>query len=369
MVMEQVGRIVASPRARKAARERGIDVAALTGSGPHGRIVERDVLAARGGQANRGDGGRVIATPGDGGRVIATPMARRAAADLGVELSVVRGSGPGGRVVEADVRRVVAVADVDAGMGHAQADAIMSVAVAHPIDAEENGEIVPLTTMRRVTAARMAESARGVARVTLFMDVDATEMVRLRGQLAPEFEHKGVHLSYDVLIARGCALALAEFPHLNAAWVEGQGVRRYARVHIGVAVALEPEGLVVPVLRDTADHPLLTLARSLGEMVARARAGALDPAEMRGGTFTITNLGNSGIRAFTPIVNPPQAGILGVGAIRPTAAFVEGRWEPRSELTLSLSFDHRVIDGFPAARFLARLRDLLQRPYALVAAL
>jgi len=222
--------------------------------------------------------------------------------------------------------------------------------------------------MRSAIAERMSRSARTVAAVTLFMDVDATELVRVRRHLAPELQREGVRLTYDALIARASAMALAELPDLNAEWVEGQGIRRHNRIDLGVAVALEPEGLVVPVLRDAGRKTLRTLARELDELVQLARAGRLLADRVRGSTFTITNLGGAGVRAFTPIVNPDEAAILGVGRVRDVPAYVDGRLEPRAEMTLSLSFDHRIVDGLPAARFLGRIRDRLERPYALVAA-
>src|SRR5262249_13658899 len=168
-------------------------------------------------------------------------------------------------------------------------------------------------------------------------------------------------------IARASALALSEHPAVNARWVEGAGIEPLADVNVGVAVALEPEGLVVPVLRNADRRDLLELAQELERLVARAREGRFHAGDLAGGTSTITNLGGYGVDAFTPIVNPPEAAILGVGRIAQRAAVVDGRIEVRGQLNLSLSFDHRVVDGAPAARFLQRIADLLERPYLLLA--
>src|SRR5439155_12308096 len=162
------------------------------------------------------------------------------------------------------------------------------------------------------------------------------------------------------------AVALGEHPAVLAQWVDGHGLRRAEGVHVGVAVALDPEGLVVPVLRNADRRSLRELAVDLLALVDKARAGRLSPGEMHGGSFTITNLGAYRIDGFTPIINPPETAILGVGRIADKAVVIEGKVEVRTMCTLSLSFDHRVVDGVPAAAFLARLAELLERPYALL---
>jgi pyruvate dehydrogenase E2 component (dihydrolipoamide acetyltransferase) len=221
--------------------------------------------------------------------------------------------------------------------------------------------------VRRITAERMAASVQATARVSLFLDADFSEAARFRQQLQPEFARLGVpRLPWDALIARAAGLALLEHPAVNAQWVEGQGLRRPDAVHVGVAVALDPEGLVVPVLRDAHRRSLRELAADLLDLVERARANRLSPTEMQDGTFTLTNLGAYRIDGFTPIINPPETAILGVGRIAAKAVVVDGRIEPRTMCTLSLSFDHRVVDGAPAAAFMARLAELLERPYALL---
>jgi pyruvate dehydrogenase E2 component (dihydrolipoamide acetyltransferase) len=213
----------------------------------------------------------------------------------------------------------------------------------------------------------MAASAQATARVTLFLEADFSEASRFRKQLVPEFARLGVaKLPWDALIARAAGLALQEHAAMLGQWVEGQGLRRAPSIDVGVAVALEPEGLVVPVLRQAATRSLRELASDLLSLVDQARAGRLQAAAMQGGSFTITNLGGYRIDGFTPIVNPPETAILGVGRIADKAVVVEGKLEARTMCTLSLSFDHRVVDGATAAAFLARLAELIERPYALL---
>jgi pyruvate dehydrogenase E2 component (dihydrolipoamide acetyltransferase) len=345
---QQGERMFASPRARMRARELGLDLALLRGTGPHGRIVEADVLTF---------------SPSVGERVVATPLARRLAQEHGVDITAVQGTGPGGRITQDDVLRAASAAVAAAPV----AAPVPAVAQApEPVEAAEGVEA--LSRVRRITAERMAASAQATARVTLFLDADFTEASRFRAQLQPEFERLGVpKLPWDAIIAKAAANALQEHRHVQAQWSsDGRGLRRPHGVNVGVAVALDPEGLVVPVLRDAHSRSLRELAADLLALAERARAGRLTPAEMQGGTFTITNLGAYRIDGFTPIVNPPETAILGVGRVADKAVVVGGRVEARTMCTLSLSFDHRVVDGAPAAAFLARLAELLERPYALL---
>ena len=289
------------------------------------------------------------ASPAGAGRTFVSPRARRRARELGVSVADLTGSGPNGRIMEADV---LAAAGEDPHL-------------ASPTAVGE--ELIGLSRIRAITAERMSASARSVARVTLHLDADLTEAGRLRAQLGPEFARLGVaKLPWDAVFAKAAALALMEHRAVIAQWVEGQGIRHSAAAHVGVAVALDPEGLLVPVLRDAEAKTLRQLAGELLALVDKARAGRLSAAEMEGGTFTITNLGAYRVDGFTPIVNPPESAILGVGRIAEKPVVVDHRVEVRELCTLSLSFDHRVVDGVPAAAFLRRLAELLERPYALL---
>jgi pyruvate dehydrogenase E2 component (dihydrolipoamide acetyltransferase) len=320
------------------ARSLGVELTGIRGSGPHGRIVEADVLA-------------LPSEAESDGRILATPLARRLAQEHGVDIGDLRGTGPGGRVTQDDVLR--------AAEQRAPAPAAAG--------AQPTAGAQPLSRMRRITAERMAVSAQMTARVTLFLDADFSEAARFRDQLQPEFARLGVpKLPWDALIAKAAGLALLESRAMLAQWVDGQGLRPGEAAHVGVAVALEPEGLVVPVLQDAGTRSLRELAADLLALVDKARAGRLSPAEMQSGSFTITNLGAYRIDGFTPIINPPETAILGVGRIAEKPVVADGKLGIATMCTLSLSFDHRVVDGASAAAFLARLAELLERPYTLL---
>jgi pyruvate dehydrogenase E2 component (dihydrolipoamide acetyltransferase) len=408
-------RLFASPRARLRARELGVELDLLTGSGPNGRIVEDDVLQAATGRVGQVE--QVVAVEQleqleQPERVLTTPLARRLALEHGVSIDAVRGTGPGGRITQEDVLRTAAAAQAApastaapaptaasaptaapappapapmplepgapgppptpaevaaAAAAPAPAELAAPPAAPSPAQAAAVGGVQPLSRVRRITAERMVQSARTVARVTITLEADFSEAARFRQQLQPEFARLGVpKLPWDALIARAAGLALLEHPVVNAQWVEGQGLRFSPAVHVGIAVALESEGLVVPVLRDAHTRSLRELAADLLSLTERAQSKRLSSDDMQGGTFTITNLGQYRVEGFTPIINPPETAILGVGRIALKPAVVEGRVEPRTQCTLSLSFDHRVVDGAPAAAFLARLAELLERPYTLL---
>ena len=277
------------------------------------------------------------------GRLRATPVARRRARELGVDLTTVTGSGPGGRITEADVQAAAASTDSPAPQ----------------VERGPGGEAggprvlrrVPLTGMRGLIAQRMQHSLTSTAQLTLTREVDARPLVQARELLVARAAAEGVRVSYDVLLAKSLAAGLLAHPALNAT-IEGEAVVLLAEAHIGVAVAVEG-GLVVPVLRDAAHRPALDLARELTGLTDRARQGRLQPSEMEGGTATLTNLGAYHIDAFTPILNPPQSAILGVGSIAPRPAVTEdGGLIVRPTVHLSLTFDHRVADGVAAATLL-----------------
>jgi pyruvate dehydrogenase E2 component (dihydrolipoamide acetyltransferase) len=293
---------------------------------------------------------QVAAAGGPSGRVRISPRARALAERHGVDPATLRGSGPGGRIIERDVQGALAAA--------ARPPAAPSTAAARD-------RPVAVARMRSLIAARMLESLRSTAQLTLMAETDVEELVRFRREVGPEFERReGVHLTYTDLTVRAAAVALRDHPAMNARW-EGEDVRRLRGIHIGVAVALD-EGLVVPVVRDADRLPLGRLSAAIRDFSERARAGRLRPDEMQGGTFTVTNLGTYGVDAFTPVLNPPEAGILGVGRIRRRPVAAEDRLEIRSTTILSLTFDHRVVDGAPAAMFLQRVGYLLEHPAVLL---
>ncbi len=267
------------------------------------------------------------------GRLIITPLARRLARSGGLNPRTLSGSGPRGRIIAADVR----------------------AARASPADAPA---VAPITPLRAAIARHMGDSAHTVAPVTLTTEVEAEGLVALRRRLQAELAPHAEWASYDLLLARLAAQALSEFPLLNASWGEA-GIIFHPQIHIGVAVDTE-RGLLVPVLKDVPGRSLAELARDLHEMIDRARDGRSLPEDLAGGTFTITNLGGFGIDAFTPIIHLPECAVLGVGRVRAAPVVRGSELAVGQVLALSLTFDHRLVDGAPAARFLARLSQLVQ---------
>jgi pyruvate dehydrogenase E2 component (dihydrolipoyllysine-residue acetyltransferase) len=273
----------------------------------------------------------------------ASPAAKRRAKELGVDVTLVPPSAPGKRVMVEDVEAFAAAA------GQEQA------AEAAPAAA---GQVVPFAGIRKVVAERLTESLQTMAQVTIAREVEAGGLVARRAALAAGFETAtGVRLSYTDLLVETVARLLGDHPLLNATLTE-QGIVCPPAVHMGVAVALD-DGLIVPVIRDADRRPLAEIAGDRADLAAKAQAGTLTLDELEGGTFTISNLGSFGADAFTPIVNPPQCAILGVGRIVDKPVAVAGQVEIRPMLWLSLTFDHRIVDGAPAARFLQQLGDRL----------
>ncbi|MCJ7551089.1 MAG: 2-oxo acid dehydrogenase subunit E2 [Anaerolineae bacterium] len=350
----RTGRLFASPRARKVAREKGVAIEKVAGTGPNGRIVERDVMT-------------YLASP-PAVTPAASPVAQHLAAGLGVDLSTVTGTGPQGRIVKADVAAAAAAVVVAAPEVPA-VSAAPGAAVPAPVPAPAGilAEI-PLSGIRAVIAQRMHESHQITAPVTLTMEVDATAFVALRESLkAGLAKELGFNLGYNDLLVKLSAEALRRFPYMNAQLDEAAGVIRHLdAVHIGLAVDTE-RGLLVPHVSNADQKGLVEIAKDIRAMAERARTGRSMPDELSGGTFTITNLGMYEVDGFTPIINYPESAILGVGRIKAMPAVVDGEIAVRQMVWLSLTFDHRLVDGAPAARFLQYIKRLIEEPYLLLA--
>ncbi|MGD2041135.1 MAG: 2-oxo acid dehydrogenase subunit E2 [Anaerolineae bacterium] len=329
-------RIFASPRARKTAREKGIDLSQVSGTGPNDRIVEQDVL----------DYVELLAAGPK-----ATPVAVRTAGALGVDLAALAGTGTGGRITKADVEEAAAAA---------------SQPEPSPVEAPAI-ESMPVTGLRRIVAERMAASDQATARVTLITEADATAFVEARTQLvASVVEEWGFAPGYNDLLGLIVARALGEFPYMNARLSEdGSAIERLSTVNLGVAVDTE-RGLLVPVIRNAGQMGLRAFGTEFRRLMEQARTGKSLPDDLTGGSFTITNLGMYDVDAFTPIINLPEAAILGAGRIQAKAVVLEGEIVARQMWTLSLAFDHRLVDGAPAARFLQRIKQLVENPYLLL---
>ncbi len=327
----------------------GEDVAGVPGAAPTAAAEPR---TARQAPAPASQAAPPTPTPvrAPGERVKISPVAKRLAQDHGVDIHGLTGTGPEGRIVREDVERAIA-----AKVPSAERQ------VPSPTSGSATPESVPLTGMRKAIFDRMGQSWREAARVTLFADADVTDLVRLRQTKAAEWERRfGLKPSYNDLIHLAVARALREEPRINCR-LDGQAVRVRHEVNLSFAVDLG-EGLVAAVIKDADKKSLGDLTRIARDLAERARAGKLAPDDMADGTFTVTNLGGLGVEAFTPIINQPQAGILGIGKILEKPVVLGGGIHVRSILTLSLVFDHRLLDGAPAAKFLGKVKELLETP-------
>jgi len=300
------------------------------------------------------------------GRIRISPRARAIAESQRIDVRTLVGTGPDGRIIERDVQQAVAARAAGA-VQPAGVDSTAASAAPQPVSTPPARQIPSHAAahMRGIIARRMLESLRTTAQLTLTTEVDMEETVRLRNEVGPELERRErVHVTYTDLIVRAAAVALREHQAINARW-EGEGVHRLPEIHIGVAVALE-EGLVVPVVRHADRASIPQISAAIRDLSERARGMRLRPDEMAGHTFTVTNLGMFDVDAFTPVLNLPEAAMLGVGRLhrRPVAA--GDRAEIHTTMVLSLTFDHRVVDGAPAAQFLQRLKHILEHPYLLL---
>ncbi|MGE5141438.1 MAG: dihydrolipoamide acetyltransferase family protein [Rudaea sp.] len=288
-------------------------------------------------------------------RRVVSPRARRLAEQKGIDLERVAASSPSGRVVEADVLRFLAEAEA---VRPVAAPPSAPPAAAGPIAAEPQERVIPVAGVRRVIAERMSASARQVARVTLTTEADATRLVGLRDDLNARSADK--RYSFNEFFVMFAARALQSFSYMNRTFNE-DGIHEHRAAHIGVAVDTE-RGLLVPVVRNAGDKRLTAIGEELARLVQQARDGSISPNDLGGSTFTITNLGAFEIDAFTPIVNLPETAILGIGRIAYKPAAYQGQLALRHMVTLSLAFDHRVVDGAPAARFLQEIKRLTETP-------
>ena len=299
------------------------------------------------------------------GRIKSSPLARRIARELGVVIAGLAGSGPGGRIIERDVRAAAMAPAVAAAPTVAVAPAIPTPAIPAAIGEPAAGTTIPVAGVRKVIAERMLQSLQQSAQVTLVTEVDGRRFHELRTELAARHEPAlGFKISYNDLLIRVCAHALREHPRANAS-LDGDVIRLHDAVNVGLAIEAGGD-LVVANVKQADRKSLVEIASDLRGVVERARANQLALDDITGGTFTISNLGLYGIDAFTPVLNPPESAILGVGALREKAVARDGEVVAQLSVTLSLTFDHRIIDGAPAARFLARIRELIEQPYLLL---
>jgi pyruvate dehydrogenase E2 component (dihydrolipoamide acetyltransferase) len=337
-----------TPVARNMAAAAGIDPATVLGTGRGGKVTRKDVEEAIAAPQPSGNGK---------GKVYATPAARRIAAERGVVLEAVLGSGPDGRVQAADVL--------------AYSETSVTTPALEP-SARPTVEIIPLQGKRRTIAERLTASYQSVPHINFTASIDMTHFDEARKQLNARIEKAGgTRISATALLAKIVAQTLLNHPWLNSSFRDEQGdqgaeIHLFKEVNLGIAVALE-DGLIVPVVRDAANKGVAQIAAEVKDLALRARDGQLAPAEVREGTFTISNLGPFGVEQFTAIINPPQAAILAVGATRPEVVpDADGQVVVRPIMRVTLAADHRVVDGAVAAHFIADLKAAIEEPVLLL---
>jgi pyruvate dehydrogenase E2 component (dihydrolipoamide acetyltransferase) len=300
----------------------------------------------------------------DGDRVKASPLARRLAQEAGIELGGVEGSGPAGRITKRDIEAAMAEGAA-AGRRPTPAAPAVGPRFVQPVYEGPEVEEVPVTQMRKAIARRLVESIGPVPTFYLTVDVDMTRMMEARERMNEVLEASGLKVSVNDLLIKATAMALKRHPEVNAAWHEDH-VKRYHRVHVGVAVAID-DGLITPVVRDADLKGAAQIGTEVREMAGRAREKKLKPDEYTGATFSISNLGMFGIEEFTAIINPPEAAILAVGQVEDRVIVEEGEAMIAPRMKITMSCDHRVVDGAMGARFLQTLRGMLEEPAMVMA--
>jgi pyruvate dehydrogenase E2 component (dihydrolipoyllysine-residue acetyltransferase) len=336
--------IKAPPAARKLAKERGIDLLSIRGSGPGGTVLVRDVesFLGRGGQA--------------GPRILATPTARKLAGREGIALGSVKGTGVSGRVMKADVM------ESRSALQSVVPKPRVSEARVTQVSKYRLGQVIPMNSIRKVIAKRMVQSKFTAPHIYFFNDVDMEKLLTLREEILTEFEeNEGIRISINDFLIKAVALTLREFPLVNST-ASGEEVRIFPEINVGLAVAME-DGLIVPAIPRTDQLGLGEIARYRADLVDRARQTKLTIEEMERGTFTISSLAQFDITFFTAILNPPQSGILTVGKVEEKPVVRNGQMVIRRIMREGLSVDHRIIDGAVAAQFLQSLKKKLENPY------
>lgn len=301
------------------------------------------------------------APAGDGKHVRSSPLARKMAGELGVDIASVSGSGPAGRVVAADVKKAAEGGSKPAAAPSAQAAPAAEKKAALPEFRKLKDETIPLTAMRRTIAKRLAESIGPIPHFFLTIEADVTELQKVREQLS---EISGAKLSINDFVVRAMALAIHHHPLVNASFT-ADAIEQHGNIHVGIAVAT-PEGLITPVIRDADQKSVDAIAAEVRDLAGRARNRKLRPDEYQGSTITISNLGMFGIEEFTAVINPPNVAILAIGAALEKPVVVNGRIRVREMMKITMSCDHRVVDGAAGAQYLQTLKVYLEQPLRLV---
>ncbi len=348
------GDVKATPLAKRIADQSGVSLSGVSGSGPGGKIMKVDVLSASGGAAPS------AAAVDKGDRVFASPLARRLATENDLPIEKVPGTGPNGRIIKADIERVLKEGLPAEAKAAAKADAPKAAASTGSTD---DYELIPHTSMRKIIARRLTESKQQVPHFYLTVDCEIDELLRVRKEInarAPE----GVKVSVNDFVIKAIAAALRRVPDANASWTE-EGIRRFNMVDVSVAVAI-PGGLITPVVRDADKKGLAAISADMQDLAKRARDGKLKPDEYSGGTISVSNLGMFGIKQFDAVINPPQGAILAVGAGEPRPVVKDGQLAVATVMSCTISCDHRVVDGALGAELLQAFKNVIEFPAAML---
>ncbi|RKS06726.1 pyruvate dehydrogenase E2 component (dihydrolipoamide acetyltransferase) [Nocardiopsis sp. Huas11] len=304
---------------------------------------------------------------GEGPRPRTSPLARRLAKEYGLDITKIQGSGPKGRIVRADIEAAAKNGDAAQAAEPSAPAASTASAPAPQAPAFDDGrasEELKVSNVRKVIARRLTESKQQVPHFYLRRTIDAEALKAFRAQINEQLASTGAKISFNDLIVKACATTLKLHPAVNTSWVDDKLLQHH-RVNVGVAVAVDA-GLVVPVLHDTDKATLSEISTRTRELAGKARDGKLKPQEMSGGTFSVSNLGMFGVDSFSAVINPPEAAILAVGAMRQEAVVVDGEVAVRNRISLELSVDHRAVDGAVGAAFLKDLAEVLEEPMRII---
>jgi pyruvate dehydrogenase E2 component (dihydrolipoamide acetyltransferase) len=336
-------RIKSSPYARKLADEAGIDIALVAGTGPEGRVVAKDVEAFK----------------ESGPRIKMTPVAEKMAADLKIDVSRIAGTGPGGKITKEDIEQFAAKQKAPAAAASAEKKTGEE-------KMEEGDKLVKLTSMRKVIARKMLESCNQAAQAYMTNSIDATLIQEFREKILKTAEKKhGVRVTITDFVIKITAMAIERHPVINTRWT-ADGILFLKAINIGMAMAIK-DGLIVPVIHNANKKSIIQIAKDRTALIDKGRGGKLGPAEMTGGTFTVSAMGMFGTELFTAIINQPENAILGVGAIIDKPVVVNKQIVIKPMMNLSLTYDHRTIDGADAGRFLQTLKELHDDPMLILA--
>ena len=373
--------ILVSPQAKRIAADNNIDLATIKGTGPAGRIVRADVEAVLSGRNQLAAAPAAAATApstvatgqSTGDRIAVSPLARRIAAEKGVDLRAVKGSGPNGRIVRSDVANAPVGSPVEsAPIAPAAAASVASAPVEMAeetralLDDQIPYTVEKLSGMRKTIARRLAQSMQQAPHIYLTVDIQLDRLLKLRTELNEVLEKDGVKLSVNDMLVKALGKALMAVPECNVTFA-GNEMIRYARADVSVAVSI-PGGLITPIVRDASGRSLSSIATAMKDLGNRAKEGRLQPLEYQGGTASLSNMGMMGIKQFTAVINPPQSTILAIGAGEKRPWIMpDGSLGIANAMTATGSFDHRAVDGADGARLMAAFRELIEKPLALVA--